>query len=182
MLDAITDLVAANGYAGTTVREVVREAGVSLSTFYERFADKRECFLAAYDRVADQLIAAIGDEVAKAAGPWEALEAGIAAYFRWGAEHPNASATFVVEIHTAGAEALARRARIIERFNELVAQAPGLAARGHGTEARLPSAAIPAVTYTMDAMSHEYVRQGRAAELPSLIPDAQEIALHILRR
>jgi AcrR family transcriptional regulator len=181
ILDAITDLVAAHGYAGTTVREIARDAGVSLSTFYEHFADKEQCFLAAYDRVADELFAAIAEQTRQASGPREGLEAGIARYFTWFAEHPSAAATFVVEVHTAGPEALARRARIHERFRGLIAFAPKAAARRGEAKTKLPSAAVEAVTYAIDQMTHDYVWQRRAAELPALIPAAQELALHTLR-
>lgn len=181
ILDAMTDLVATHGYAGTTVREIARAAGVSLSTFYEHFADKQQCFLAAYDRVADQLFAAIAEETRRATDPRIGLEAGIARYFTWFAEHPSAAATFVVEVHTAGPAALARRAEIHARFRELVALAPRAAAGRNGKSKPLPSTAIEAVTYTHDQMTHDYVRQRRTAELPELIPAAQEIARHILR-
>jgi AcrR family transcriptional regulator len=181
ILDAITGLVAAQGYAGTTVRQIARDAGVSLSTFYEHFADKEQCFLAAYDQVAEQLYSAITAANRGITEPRKALDAGIARYFTWFAENPSAAATFVVEIHTAGRTALARRAEIHERFRELVAQAPRAAAQQGKAKTPLPSAAIEAVTYAIDQMTHDYVRQRRADELPDLIPAAQEIALHILR-
>jgi AcrR family transcriptional regulator len=181
ILDAITDLVAAHGYPGTTVREIARQASVSLSTFYEYFPDKEQCFLAAYDRVADHLLAAITAETAKAAGPREGIERGIARYFTWFAEHPTAAATFVVGVHTAGPAALARRAKIHERYRELFALAPKAAARKRRTTRQPPAAALEGVTYAIDQMTHDYVRQGRTEQLPELIPAAQELALHTLR-
>ena len=87
----------------------------------------------------------------------------------------------MVEIHKAGRKALARRAEIHERYRQLVALAPKAAAQQGEGKSSLPSAAIEAVTYTIDAMTHDYLRQGRAHELPELVPAAQEIALHILR-
>ena len=49
LLRAMADAVAENGYAATTVADVVARAGVSRKTFYERFDGKQECFLALYD-------------------------------------------------------------------------------------------------------------------------------------
>lgn len=40
------------GYGGASVARVVRQAGVSRATFYEHFADRDECFLAAHADVA----------------------------------------------------------------------------------------------------------------------------------
>jgi AcrR family transcriptional regulator len=180
MLDAIAVAVADKGYAATTVGDVVSGAGVSRKTFYEHFADKEECFLAAYDQVADELFAAIAEETRRARNPREALELGIAKYFTQFADHPRAAATFVVEIHRAGERALARRAEIHARYRELVALAPKAVERQRTGNSQPPAAAVEAVTYTIDAMTHDYVRQGRAHELPELIPAAQELALHVL--
>jgi len=55
MLDAICQAVAEKGYARTAVADVIERAGVSRETFYEHFADKEECFLAAYELASDTL-------------------------------------------------------------------------------------------------------------------------------
>src|SRR5438105_1831196 len=49
LIDAMAQVVAERGYPATTVADVVERAGVSRRTFYEQFADKEACFLAAYD-------------------------------------------------------------------------------------------------------------------------------------
>jgi hypothetical protein len=96
-------------------------------------------------------------------------------------EHPSDAVTFVVEVHTAGRAALERRAAIGERFGDLVATAArAAAARGRKSPHDLPPTAIQAVVYTIDGMMHDTIRRGRIAELPSRVPAAQEIALHIL--
>ena len=52
---AVADCVAAKGYASTSVADIIAAAGVSRKTFYEHFADKEACFLAAYEMVADHI-------------------------------------------------------------------------------------------------------------------------------
>ena len=49
-------IVADKGYAATTVADLTKEAGISRTTFYELFADKEACFLAAYDSAVDVLV------------------------------------------------------------------------------------------------------------------------------
>ncbi len=49
MIDAITELVAERGYQKTTIDSIAKGARVSLKTFYEHYASKEECFLAAFD-------------------------------------------------------------------------------------------------------------------------------------
>lgn len=180
ILDAITELVADRGYAGTTLRDIAGLAGVSLTTFYEHFADKGACFLAAYDRVADELLSAITNDALAASNPWEGLDAGIARYFTWFAEHPTAAATFVVEVHTAGSQALDRRAEIHQRYQAFIASAAEALAQECGQEVKLPASSAAAAS-TIDAMTHDYVRQRRTDELPGLVPEAQKLARHILR-
>jgi AcrR family transcriptional regulator len=59
LICAVADSVAANGYAATSVADVISLAGVSRNTFYEHFADKEACFLAAYDSGAQAIYEAM---------------------------------------------------------------------------------------------------------------------------
>src|SRR5258708_6840929 len=59
LICAIADSVAAKGYAATSVADIIALAGVSRKTFYEHFADKEACFLAAYDAGAEAIYEAI---------------------------------------------------------------------------------------------------------------------------
>ena len=56
LLEAAVRVVAEKGYAATTVANLTREAGISRTTFYAMFDDKEDCFLAAYDGIADALV------------------------------------------------------------------------------------------------------------------------------
>ena len=53
MLEAMAEAVAEKGYTHMAVADVVSGAGVSRETFYQHFADKEDCFLAAFDLVVD---------------------------------------------------------------------------------------------------------------------------------
>ena len=59
MLVAMVQAVAETGYALVAVADVIDRAGVSRKTFYEQFANKDECFLAAYDATVEDLLATI---------------------------------------------------------------------------------------------------------------------------
>ena len=56
LLEAVGRAVAERGYAAATIDDVVRRAGVSKKTFYEHFADKQDCFLAAYEAASEELL------------------------------------------------------------------------------------------------------------------------------
>ncbi len=69
LLDGMARTVARRGYTDATVAQAIAKARVSRSTFYEHFADKEECFLAAFQELAPvlgkELLAAVADV------PWE---------------------------------------------------------------------------------------------------------------
>jgi AcrR family transcriptional regulator len=172
MLDAIVELVASDGYASTTVGAIAAAAGVSRSTFYEQFLDKEDCFRAAYDEVTAQAIEALVAAGAKAGDdPRRRLAAGIEAYLRWLAEHPQAATTFVIEVHTAGPQALEQRAQVLKRFCDVISD----------SRPEVRPAAVMALITSVDAMAHECLRKGRADKLPEQADDALYVAERLLR-
>jgi AcrR family transcriptional regulator len=117
MLAAMAGAVAEKGYARTAVADVIERAGVSRKTFYEQFANKEECFLAAYDEGVTILLDAIDAAVRDAAPDWlAAAEAGAHCYLDNLAANPDFARTFLVEVLAAGPSALQRRAAVHERF------------------------------------------------------------------
>src|ERR1700755_3613290 len=69
IITALVDTVAERGYNATTVANITKAASVSRRTFYEHFADKEACFLAAYDMVADHIRASMR-AAAESFGDW----------------------------------------------------------------------------------------------------------------
>src|SRR5205814_6523411 len=113
----MANVVAAKGYAATTVADVVRAAGVSRSTFYELFASKEACFLDAYNQGVDDLLSAVREAVHEAPDDWRAqLRAGIRAYLAQLARMDHFARMYIDEIHAVGAAALDARANALPRF------------------------------------------------------------------
>jgi AcrR family transcriptional regulator len=92
ILAASERLIAEKGCTGTTIEGIVKEAGVSSVTFYEHFADKEECFVAAFDQAVEELRAAIPAELS---GPEQAPEALAALLEAIDADPPRARLCFV---------------------------------------------------------------------------------------
>jgi AcrR family transcriptional regulator len=63
VLDAMVRVAGREGYARATVSAVISLAGVSRPTFYDYFADRDECFLAAVAHSQEQLNAAVREAV-----------------------------------------------------------------------------------------------------------------------
>src|SRR5687768_18574853 len=79
LLEAVGRAVAERGYAAATIDDVVRRAGVSKKTFYEHFADKQDCFLAAYEAASEELLERFAEPQAWQETGWRPPRAGIGA-------------------------------------------------------------------------------------------------------
>lgn len=58
LLRACVQLAGRKGYEGTRVADIVAEAGLSKSTFYEHFGSKEECFVELHRRTSAQMLRA----------------------------------------------------------------------------------------------------------------------------
>ena len=154
LVRAMAECVAERGYAHTTVAHVVARAGVSRKTFYEHFADKEACFLAAYDVCAQileaRILAAAGADPADLEG---ALRERLTAYFEGLADERLLARAFLVEVQGAGPAALARRAAIHERWAALIGF---LHAQARAADPSLPELP-PAVARAALGAVHEIV-------------------------
>ena len=164
------ELVSRHGYARTTVGGIAATAGVSRTTFYEQFESKEDCFGAAYESVTNDLIAAIESSIQPTGDKGAALRAAITTSLKWFASHPDAAGAFLVEVHTAGPQALDQRAAIVERFCQVIYR---------NSQDTRPAAAMAVVT-SIEAMAREKVRKGRADELPELADDGCYVAEKLL--
>src|SRR5438874_801201 len=54
ILTGMVQALAENGYARTTVADVIARSHTSRETFYEHFENKQACFLAAYARAVEE--------------------------------------------------------------------------------------------------------------------------------
>jgi len=160
MAEAVSEL----GYANTPVAEVLRRAGVSRETFYEQFANKEECFLAAYDASATTLLNAMAAERDSEPPPRSAderLERALARYLQALAREPALARTFLVEVYAAGSAALDRRLEVQTR----VAEALAVQLKAKGKKQRFACEAIVAAA---SALVTQRICAGRAAQLQEL--------------
>jgi AcrR family transcriptional regulator len=76
MVLAAVDLFTEQGYDATTVAQIAERAGVTKSTFFRHFPDKRELLVAGQE-VLSRLLAEGIAEAPETAGPLEAVAAGL---------------------------------------------------------------------------------------------------------
>jgi len=91
LLRATVRIAGRKGYEGTRVADIVAEAGLSKSTFYEHFSSKEDCFVELHRRTSAQMLQ-LGVEVAEAnveAGPYACLSAVIRSFVGYSDRNPR---------------------------------------------------------------------------------------------
>jgi AcrR family transcriptional regulator/DNA-binding MarR family transcriptional regulator len=127
ILGAMSDVVLEMGAPSVTVAHVVSRAGVSRRTFYEIFADREECFLAALEdglaRIAAVVVPAYegagfahGQGTRRTRAWQERIRAALVELLGLFDEDPGLGRLVVVESLAAGPRALARRNIVLERL------------------------------------------------------------------
>jgi AcrR family transcriptional regulator len=160
--------VAERGYAAVTITDVVRYARVSRRTFYEHFADKETCFLAAYDAVSDQVLAAIEGATAERDDWEDRLVAGVRAYLRALADVPAIARVFTVDILSAGPAALARRRAVLLRFAATLRRQVEAAVAAGAPARRLDETTALALAGAVHELVLAALEQDRGTDLPEL--------------
>ncbi len=91
LLRAAGRLAAQKGYEGPRVADIVAEAGLSKSTFYEHFASKEDCFVELHRSTSAQMLQTAGDAAEEYAskGPYECLDAVIRAFVGYADRNPR---------------------------------------------------------------------------------------------
>jgi AcrR family transcriptional regulator len=170
LLDAMAQMVAEKGYAATTVADVVERAGVSRRTFYEQFADKEACFLAAYDVGLAVVLGRIRDAVeARLEVGWrERARAGVEAFLALLASEPAFARALQVEILTAGPAALERRAGMLVMFAGIWRNVHEAARAEEPARPALPDEVFTVLTAGLEELVRDCVRTRGTAALPEL--------------
>jgi AcrR family transcriptional regulator len=166
ILEAMIRVVGRKGYKGTSVADVIEEAGASRTTFYKHFEDKQDCFLAAYDMLVERVI---GQVIANCDGEqsWlERVRAGLSTIVGMFALDPALARTAVVEVAAAGADARRRHWNAINRFTEFLEDGEELAG-----DRDLPDNIALMAAGAVSGLIFDELLTGRAERLPELLPD-----------
>jgi len=170
LLNGVLEAVAEHGYEATTIGRIVEAAKISRRTFYEYFAGKEECFLAAYEmvdaHVRDSMLTAPG-----AAEPWpDRIRARLGALLDVLSRDPAVARFYLVEPLAAGGDVAARYRDAMQLLAETLRPEPE--PPGHDIEVR-DQALIGGVA----TLIVRRLNAGAADRLPELLPDLVELVL-----
>ena len=175
LIAGIAEAIAENGYAGTTIAHVTQHAAVSRRTFYEHFASKDECFVAAYDTVMAELRECVSGAFEEEADWPHAARAGIAAMLRFLAAEPNLARLSMVEALVAGPVVVERYDAAIQSFVPYFQG--GREGRPPEVLDRLSPTTEEALVGGMMSLISRRIAAGQAADLERLLPDLVEFTL-----
>lgn len=167
ILEAMLEVVGSRGYDPASVRMVLDRAGLYRQAFYDDFTDKQDCYLQALGFGVAKLEAIA---VSGAAGEesWRGrLRAGLAAVLDALDTDPDLGRAVVVEVHAAGAEALAIRSEAMKRITDFIDSAR------HSSNSADPPPPIAAegIVAGMHAVVHAKLAAGEDFDFARLLPD-----------
>ena len=173
LINGMIEAVAEHGYGDTTIAHITGVAKVSRRTFYESFANKEDCYCAAYELAGEHLKTTMLS-AAEEEDEWpERVRSGLAALLEVLAGHPDL-ATFFLVSPTAAGDAIAEHHHQT-MSNLLAALITGPPGPPQGEEGATVSA--EALAGGLSRLTARKVSAGEAAGLAELLPGLIELVL-----
>jgi AcrR family transcriptional regulator len=170
VLDAAIEVFAKRGYQGTTVDHIVSAGRIGVGSFYLLFGGKQECFLAAYRRIVLEERLRIEESIPSDAAWPDRLLFGLRALLERIEEQPLAARIALVEVQTAGSEALAEHARTLDEAADLLRSGRKVSPLGDELPPSLEFATVGGLTWFLQ----QRIAAGQT-DAAALLPDALEI-------
>lgn len=118
LIDAVTELSTRVGYQQVSIAQISARAGVSSATFYQEFADKEDCLIAAYWAAARRIV---GPMQLTGGADFSALtRAALDLLLGELRRHPAAGRVLLVEARAAGPRMRAAREQALELFEQRI--------------------------------------------------------------
>jgi len=112
LIDAIVELAGQHGYQHLSIAQISTAAGVSSATFYEQFADREECLLAAYRDLTRRTLSTMGS---LPEGEWAgAIRPAFTELLRIVQADPDAGRVMFVEARAGGPRVRAAVRRLLD--------------------------------------------------------------------
>jgi AcrR family transcriptional regulator len=170
---ALARETAEKGYRAVTVADIVKRAKVSRKTFYENFASKEKCFLAAQE----EAMATALERVVTASGTFkdwpQQVRAGLTAFLDYVAEEPTLARTCLVEALSAGPAAVKYHEESQQAFVSLFRLGRNVSPE----TAELPDALEEATVGGVFWIVYQRLASGAEGEITSMLSELIEFTL-----
>lgn len=136
LVQALAVVIARDGFNGAKIQDVVKEAKVSLRTFYAEFPNKEACFLELHAQITEAMVTNVSSAVVFDR-PWRAvMRRGFEVYFAALVAEPRLTHAIVTEMATLSPHARLAREAAMDRFANQIAD---LVEQGRRQNPQIPS-------------------------------------------
>ena len=80
LIDVARRMFTEQGYAATSIDDIIRQAGVAHGALYHHFPGKEALFQAVYQAVEAEVVEAVVEAAAAQSSPWDAVRAGLSTF------------------------------------------------------------------------------------------------------
>jgi AcrR family transcriptional regulator len=167
------EAVGAEGYENTSVRTVLDRTGLYRQAFYDNFADKDACYLAALELGIARLEAAVARGAASEESWRGKLRGGLGALLERLDAEPDFGRGVIVGVHSAGEKALERRAEAMKRAADFI----DLARQEAGEPETPPPIAPEGIVAGIHAIVHSRLSTGASDGFRGLLPEFMYFAV-----
>jgi AcrR family transcriptional regulator len=175
LLAAMVACCEQQGFAATSVKDLLELSGVSRVTFYEHFADKLDCFRAAEEEIVGVAIATIAARLGSGGDALERARSALDAFVELVIDQPAAARMCLIEGYAAGPTATKAVDeafdRVVELGVEVLEQTPG-----HGP---LPAELVRGIVGGFYRVIYQCLQAHREQDLAALVPGLWDWALSI---
>jgi AcrR family transcriptional regulator len=120
IVEAMLEACGEHGYRKATVADAIQRCGSHRAQFYRHFANKADCYTAAYESWIERLCEALLT-AGRAERGWRlGMRAALTELARFACERPALARGLLVETQVAGGPALAKREEVLERLSRAV--------------------------------------------------------------
>jgi AcrR family transcriptional regulator len=173
VIAAAVDVFAKRGYPAATVEDLTDAAQIGVGTFYALFGGKEGCMLRTYDRVVADARASVLSAVGGGRTWADRVCLALRAVLSLVAEQPLAARIALIEVQTAGPEAL-------HRYSDTIGEVVRAMRRGRAeypaSESLTPTLEEATVT-GIAWLLHQRLAGGQVADVEGLFPELAQMIL-----
>ena len=170
---ATVEVVAKRGYRNASIDQIVAAAGVSHAAFYESFQGKEDCFLAAFDRIAEEGAAALAAAAATAVEWPQQMAAALACLLDLIVADPWRARIALVEAQAAGPKAYARYGATVDRAAPKLRAGRAYGGAAAGLSETLEEAVLGGIIWIIQ----QRLLKGELKEADPLLEESIQIAV-----
>lgn len=181
LLEATGEVIAVEGYGGTTVAAICEKAGMSRRTFYQHFDGTKDAMLELHDFCATFAFEYVAERVLAEIHPIDQLRVGVTAFLGLIAEHADMARVVFREIRSVGPQYEIRREQEIEKFVALIMAGVERAHDEGVIEEPADDVTVYALVAAMEAVALRYVFRGEAEKAIEAQDKMIEMVFRIFR-